>query len=84
MKRFVYVLTGFMNVIGIIMLSAIILVALAEWPRTVFSRLSDLTTTAFWVFFGYWCIALLLNAQSKVDKKYKEERELVELWGKQK
>jgi predicted tellurium resistance membrane protein TerC len=79
MNKFVYSLNSIVNFFGIGVLLLIGFVVLFEYPTVVFVELSSLTTTAFWLFFTYWCIALILNAQSKQDKKQKEQKENKEL-----
>lgn len=76
MKKFNYVFSSIVNVIGIVALMFIGVVALFQYPTSAYNKLSELTTTAFWMFFSVWCIALILNAQTKYDK---DRRETVEL-----
>ncbi|HPE15259.1 MAG TPA: hypothetical protein PLT65_05545 [Bacilli bacterium] len=79
MNKFNYVLSSIVNIIGIGSLISIGFVALFQYPIEAFNKLSELTTTAFWLFFSFWCIALILNAQEKYDKQRKETTELMEI-----
>lgn len=76
MNKFNYVLSSIVNVIGIVALLFIGVVAFVQYPVTAFNKLNELTTTAFWLFFVFWCMALILNAQTKYDKQRRETVEL--------
>ena len=76
MEKFNYVFSSIVNLFGIVALLFIGVVGLFQYPISAYNKLSELTTTAFWLFFSVWCMALILNAQTKYDKDRRETKEL--------